>query len=68
MLVALDLDLMHCSLPGVELALGQCFAGSRRVYDVYQYIFSGEGEYVLDMHHIFSQQSTRLFLAIVKLC
>jgi hypothetical protein len=28
----------------------------KRVYDVYQYIFSGEGEHVVDMHHIFSQQ------------
>ena len=27
----------------------------KRVYDVCQYIFSGEGEYVLDMHYIFSQ-------------
>jgi hypothetical protein len=27
----------------------------KRVYDVYQYIFSGEGEYVLDVHHIFSK-------------
>jgi hypothetical protein len=24
----------------------------KRVYGVYQYIFSGEGEYVLDMHHV----------------
>ncbi len=28
----------------------------RRVYDVCQYIFSGEGEYTLDIHYIFSQQ------------
>jgi hypothetical protein len=27
----------------------------KKVYDVYQYIFSGEGEYVLDIYHIFSQ-------------
>jgi hypothetical protein len=27
----------------------------KRVYDVHQHIFSDEGEYVLDMHHIFSQ-------------
>jgi hypothetical protein len=27
----------------------------KRVYDVCQYIFSGEGEYALDMHYIFSQ-------------
>jgi hypothetical protein len=25
----------------------------KRVYDVYQYIFSGEGEYVLDIYTIF---------------
>ena len=31
----------------------------RRVYDVSQYIFSSEGEYVLDMHYIFSQQGMR---------
>ena len=30
------------------------YSGVKRVYDVYQYIFSGEGEYVLDMDHIFS--------------
>ncbi len=29
----------------------------KRVYDVHQYIFSGEGEYALNMHHIFSQHS-----------
>ncbi len=29
----------------------------KRVYDVCRYIFSGEGEYVLDMYHIFSQNS-----------
>ena len=29
----------------------------KRVYGVYQYIFSGEGEYALDIHHIFSQHS-----------
>ena len=28
----------------------------KRLYNVYQYIFSGEGEYASDMHHIFSQQ------------
>ena len=28
----------------------------KRVYDVCQYIFSGEEEYALDMHYIFSQQ------------
>jgi hypothetical protein len=28
----------------------------KRVYDVCQYIFSDEGEYVLDMHYIFSQR------------
>jgi hypothetical protein len=27
----------------------------KRVYDVHQHIFSDEGEYALDMHHIFSQ-------------
>jgi hypothetical protein len=31
----------------------------KRVYDVCQYIFSGEGEYALDIHHIFSQQKDR---------
>jgi hypothetical protein len=29
----------------------------KRVYGVYQYIFSGEGEYALDIHHIFSQHN-----------
>ena len=28
----------------------------KRVYDVCQYIFSGEGEYALDMHYIFAHQ------------
>jgi hypothetical protein len=32
----------------------------KRLYNVYQYIFSGEGEYELDMRYIFSQQQLHL--------
>jgi hypothetical protein len=31
------------------------YSDVQRVYDVYQYIFSREGEYVLDVYHIFFQ-------------
>jgi hypothetical protein len=33
---------------------------------VYQYIFSGEGEYALDMHHIFSQHSPSIVVILTK--
>jgi hypothetical protein len=31
----------------------------KRIYDLCQYIFSGEGEYVLDIHYVFSQNLNR---------
>ena len=40
---------VHCMCPHIQKV--------KRVYDVCQYIFSGEGEYVLGMHYIFSQHS-----------
>ncbi len=40
----------------------------KRVYDVCQYIFSGEGEYALDMHYIFFQQDLGEDVSHVEAC
>jgi hypothetical protein len=40
---------------GYMYSMRALYAEVKRVYDVYQYVCSAQGEYALDMHHTFSQ-------------
>ena len=58
-------------ITGAQLRIEDLPGGERgdfrsSLYDVCQYTFSGEGEYALDMHHIFSQYSPSIVVILTK--